>query len=71
MSYPTLHGAILFWSILAGMFGFVLLVGVIGTVQKRRHPPSEYSEQPDDFINDARPFMPSSPFYLGKISRLR
>ena len=35
----------------------------------RRRPPSESSIEPDDFLNDAHPFMPSSPW--GEKERLR
>lgn len=57
------------WWLLVIFFGFPLLIGAVAQIQKRRHPALDVSKDPDDFLNDAHPFIPSSPW--GEKKRLR
>jgi hypothetical protein len=59
----------MWWVIVGIFFGVPLIIGAIAQIQKSRRPPSARSNDPDDFLNDAHPITPSSPW--GKASGLR
>lgn len=45
------------WVLVAIFFGVPLSIGLVGAIQKRRHPSLERSSEPDDFVNDAHPYI--------------
>jgi hypothetical protein len=60
---------IMWWVIVCIFFGVPLIIGAIAQIQKSRRASLARSNEPDDFLNDAHPITPSSPW--GKASRLR